>query len=367
MNKCCKFGIPITLVLLAIAAYWMHVQFDLFKNDVYDPLNSCKEIESPPGPEDLQDFGRFLISAYDDRLKSFVNKTRLLTAEYNGGLMSIDSLTGKVAKLRLENFPEKKTFHPVGLSIYKNASVYVINTDSGKKQDLIEIFRIREENDEVKVSYEKTLSFKEHYFHQLNDIHVIDHEEIYVSIFKSEPEDLIESTFDEIKSTLVTLFGKQAHILHCRFSETDHKCIIEGSGQSMNGIASDGKILLAADTFGGVIHQYEIMENHSLKKVVQFDSELKGDNIAYDPITKKFYLAGFRLKDMLKGISDVKAGILPQIPAGVVELSQQNGKWETKLLFMQNRQSGTSTAIRMGNKLIMGSSVDSKIFICPIQ
>lgn len=347
----CGICMAVLILLGAVVLYLLHSVFELFARDEYSPMSHCTRIETPIGPEDLQIFDNVVVSGYADRIQR----------KQRGGILFISD-DGQVKNVPLEGYPEKRSFNPIGLYIL-NTTLYLLNVDRGAKQDFIEYFELHREHGKLEVAYKGTIKFSKPYYDQLNDIYFVNDKTFYVSTFRPEPGDREVGFFKGLSIFLM----KTTSLLKCTVLNDLADCVVVDSGKMFNGLAGRKGELFAVDTAGRSVSRYGIKGDFSLRKLEEIPLGAAGDNIVYDPGRDKFYVAVLRIKDFLAAGREMAEGRVPLIPGGVAELYLHGGKWKTKLLFMQERISGLSSAIALNGKMIMGSWIDNHILICPLD
>jgi len=347
----CKICCALIVFSIAVGIYFAYSIFDIFTKDVYSPMSHCKKIETKPGPEDFQIFDNHIVTGYADRI----------TYKKRGGMLLINE-NGKVKELRMEGYPEQRSFNPIGLHIV-GTTLYIINVDIPIQKDCIEVFEFDKGFGKLQLVYKKTIRLRRPYFNQLNDIFFVSEKVFYTSIFRSVPGFTSLDLFTGLKYILT----RGTNLLKCNTTNDLADCIEVDSGRMFNGLAERKGELFAIDTISKTVNIYKINKDYSLTILEEIDLGISGDNIIYDEKKDKFYIGVFRLRDFIGNKQDLAEGKKPHIPGGVAELYLENGKWKSKLLFMQNVISGLSSSIRLNKNLIMGSWVDNHILVCPLE
>eukprot|EP00826_Nyctotherus_ovalis_P059412 TRINITY_DN8259_c0_g2_i1.p1 TRINITY_DN8259_c0_g2~~TRINITY_DN8259_c0_g2_i1.p1 ORF type:complete len:350 (-),score=93.00 TRINITY_DN8259_c0_g2_i1:71-1120(-) len=347
----CGICVAVFILLVALVLYFLHSVFEILTRDQYSPMSHCSRIETPIGPEDLQIFDNIVVSGYADRIRR----------KQRGGILFISD-DGQVRNISLEGYPEKRSFNPVGLYIL-NTTLYLLNVDRGAKQDFIEYFELHKEHGKLEVAFKGTIKLSKPYYDQLNDIYFVNDKTFYVSTFRPESGDKEVGFFKGLSIFLM----RTTSLLKCTVLNDLADCVAVDSGKMLNGLAGRKGELFAVDTADRTVSRYKINRDFSLAKLEEIPLGAAGDNIIYDAKRDKFYVAVLRIKNFLAAGKEMAQGRVPQIPGGVVELHLENGKWRTKLLFMQERISGLSSAIVLNGKMTMGSWIDNHILICPFD
>ncbi len=355
--------------LTGVIVYFMHKQLGFFYTDNYIFPGKCKVLRTPFGPEDLQVVGRYVISAFGDRVHSVTNPEMLMVPKSksnHSGILVVNAEAKNFLVLDMEGYPIEKTFQPCGLNVYKQRLLYVINHDYVKRRDFVEVFNINEPNGDIGVKYLKTISFQDHYFTQLDDLLVIDENSFYITTWLPQPSFPKPDAFTELKNNVKAMFSKNTDLLYCTVSkDLVATCKSQDKGHMMNGIDTDGKQVFVADTLANVVNMYNIKPDRSLVKVGSLRLEGGGDNIVYDPHSGTFYVALLRTKNYLLEGSKLRNGEVARLPGGITELYQEGGVWKPRVIMMQDQISGLSTVVRKSGNFVLGSWIDNKILICP--
>ncbi len=372
MRTTAKIVLALLVALIGYVAYIFHSRFGFFYTDTYLPQGRCKLLQSQPGAEDLVVFGGQVLSAFLDRGHFARNpQQRLLplkSVQNYAGIMAFDPATGATKVIPIEGFPETSTFHPVGIhgtpkADGKGLTLYVISANYLKAQDVVEVFNVRtDEKGSFSAKYVKTVRFVGKYFEQLNDLYVFpDGKSFYITTWLPEPGLTSKGESHGMKNLVRMILTQHTDLLLCHVAgENVATCTVQDHGHMMNGVASDEKgHLFAADTMASIINYYEIKPDRTLTKVSTIKlAGLGADNLVYDQGT---LLAGVsRVRDHMTGGHKL-------IPGGVVQLFKENGEWHSRTLLMQNEISILSTAVRVGEKYVMGSAFGNKILVCDRQ
>jgi len=317
-----------------------------------------------------------IISGVDDRIKVPADQVARKSILHDGGFIEIDMLKQKYRNITIIDFPITKSFHPLGFDILENKTIYVINHDYLKGEDFIEVFEIFGEQ-EIGLKYKKTITIEGYtLMSQLNSLAVLNNNTFYVTVAGTEPNYFKEkSMFEEYWENTKQLFTESTYLLQCSLLGNDNKgrkaqCKKVFSGNMMNGVSfnTEKTELFASDTIKGHLFQFDIAKDYSLvlKNSIYLNG-FKPDNVVFDNQNKKIYLTGFHLADFMKITDQIKQGKYPMIPTAALELSHLNNEWKIRVLFMQNKHSGSSEIMRYnGNKLVFASWLDNKVMICPL-
>ena len=352
-------------VLASYQVYQTLNTLDYFNNTELQSTEKCFTIKTPKGPEDIQVIGRLAISGFDDRLSLYEDDSKGPLLTPNGGIIAIDPLNQSYYELNLENFPNGKQFHPLGLHIYNNKTLYVINYDYKSGGDKVEVFSIHEKGDKLGLKHQVTVNFRENWMGQLNDLWVVGEKEFYATVWQPFPDPTTgrdHSLLTTLKRFAYFLFWKNTPLLHCKIAEEEAFCEAVDYGFMFNGITSDGKVLYVVDTLAGHISRYQLKEG--LHRLDPIFTGFKNDNIEYDPKSKSLFASAIRLKDYLWFLSDFKQGKFSVLPGGVVEVKPS---LEVRKVIFQGTHSGTSIGVPFENWVLMGSWHHDQVMVCPFE
>jgi len=364
----------IFIFIFAFILYFLHFTLGFFYADDYSKMENCISLETPYGPEDLQTIGKYVVSGHSDRIQWIKNPAGRLDPKNNGGIILIDPENAKIIKPEILGLEKNKIFNPQGIHVLNNKTLYVINQDHSLKRDFIEAFDILEIDGKLAFNHTQTIYFfNPTYYTLIDDIHFISDSEFYATTWLLEPGFPKTDLISDLKQSLASLILKPTSLLYCEVKFNMATCYLQDSGHMMNGVVSDGKYIYAVDTIGQTVNVYNIRaKDNLLTKIQTINLGMAADNIIYDEKTKKFYLGAFRLKEHVLAGNTLKKGEIPLIPGGVIELNKTgNNEWNVNLLFMQEKLSGISTALpwygKKSKKLILGTFLDNKIYICEMK
>lgn len=126
-------------------------------------------------------FGRFLITGIDDR-KNLLFSHLKAKESLQGSLVYIDVENKTWGNIKMLKFPENLPFHPHGIFLYDNSTLYVINHGYGNYGERIEVFSISgHEKLNVIAKYLRSIIFEKEFLGKLNDVAVINDQNFYVT------------------------------------------------------------------------------------------------------------------------------------------------------------------------------------------
>lgn len=173
------------MLAFSLFVYYTITSLDMFIVIIPHDYENCEKLETSQAVEDLTIFGNIIIGGGDDRIASYSQNFAARQLK-PGSLIAIDPVTKNTYTILIENFPDIN-FHPHGLYLYRNSSLYVLNHAYYNGGERIEIFDLFENENKVKAKYKKSITFDDSYLGRLNDLAVLNDEEIYITEWISEP------------------------------------------------------------------------------------------------------------------------------------------------------------------------------------
>lgn len=335
-------------------------------------VDHCKVVKTPIGPEDIQFIGKIGLSGVDDRLSLYEKINMGPEKTSRGGIIAINPFELSYYNLTLNDYPQNKDFHPLGLNIYQNKTLYVINFDYKSQGDKVEIFDITEINSKLQLKYQKSLNFKEKFMGQLNDIWTINDKEFYVTTWLPFPDDPIHgrdhSTFSSLLRKFYLLFSSSTYLFHCKIvNDTETDCDLQDKGHMFNGIIGDNQNRIFVVDSLGWINVYNITESHRLEKLNKFDIGFASDNIDFYEPEGELWVAGVRFRDYSAFIKNIQQGRFEVLQGGVLRAKEADGEWKFEEELLQNVHSGTSIGSRVDSLYLLGSWHDDQVLVCSLN
>ena len=91
----------------------------------------------------------------------------------------------------LHGFPQDLHFYALGMNIYDNRLLYVINHAYDKGGERVEVFTVEKDAQTgVQLTYKKSIRFPDRFAGMLNDIVAIGEDEFYISHFMPTAHDI---------------------------------------------------------------------------------------------------------------------------------------------------------------------------------
>jgi hypothetical protein len=151
--------------------------FDLGKT--FEPINTetCKRLDTPEGPEDIIWIGNYALATVDDRLDLF--ELNNINTTYMGDIILITPYPLSFRNLPIVDYPEEDNFHPHGMYLHNNKTLYMINHGFSKGGERIDILHLLYKPS-IHIKYKRSIIFEEKFTGVLNDLIAISRDEFYI-------------------------------------------------------------------------------------------------------------------------------------------------------------------------------------------
>ncbi|CAG9316322.1 unnamed protein product [Blepharisma stoltei] len=360
-----KIIFSIFVIVISWLSYYFIDVLDIFVVTQLHDHENCKAFAIPLAAEDFEIYGNLLISGIADR-KHFDVKDQI-----KGSLLYFDSEAKTYGFIKLSKFPADLPFHPHGIYLFDNSTLYVLNHAYGDYGERIEIFYLMESKPErIRAKYVRSIVFPNEFLGKLNDIAVIKDGHFYVTEWIPTP-DTPEGRDVSVWTTLKRNFymmGKNTNLYYCKeIKGQSPYCVIQDTERSFNGVYISNNQLFAVESIERKIKIYDIKENFSLSfnAVVNFSHHI--DNILKQR-DGTFLATGIkRMIEFMIILEEFHSGKeRSAIAGGVSRMSNDNGNWTVEEIIMQDKTFASVAAIN-DDTLIIGSATDNYLLLCPIN
>jgi len=362
-----------SVVLAAIIGVLANIGYVVFKRiDYFNELSTlndeeCFKISCCKGPEDLVIYGRFVITGHDNR-ESLWGKEDGALHTLNGGLSVIDLSTRTSYDISILNLPDV-AFHPHGMHLVNNSTLYVINHAYSRGGERVEKLRVSEEEGMVKIEYLESILFTTQHYGRINSVRFVSEKDFYATDWlpwSDTPTGRSNNIIESYWRLGTWLFRQSTYIYHCKVIDGKAECDIQGHGYMINGLEVYGDKVFASDAIDKKLYIYSRQPDNSLYRIQSTSLPLHPDNIILSPYDNYLYLGCFsRVIDDLGHHEAMARGIDVPIPGGVLKVSLEDYSVQTILL--TSKLSGISSAVATEHYLLAGSWTDSGVLACRIN
>jgi hypothetical protein len=377
-----RFLFALFILLLSYIVYNFIQIGDILKKPQLVNDKDCKVLRGALGIEDLVKYGKYIIGGSDDRVKLWHIEEEGVEKTPQGSIVVIDTtLDNKIKKIPISNFPKDVNFHPHGIYLYKNSTLYVINHAYQKGGERVEILSISEDpNSGVKIEYLRSHQHDDKFAGNFNDLAVIGEDEYYVSTWRISADNVKkgrEASFSNeiILSIPIVLSIPLTHIYYCKGSNCSQ---VDGTRSLMNnGITYDGKeTIYAMNVLEKRIVTYKINQSDRSKLIYlkDIDMGVAGDNVEYDSETGELIVGtigriieGLNLQEWVRKNKKFPVGEEYKGHGGALSINTRKNNKLTTLKMGNEGFNGISTALKINNKVYMGSWGDDGVQICNIH
>jgi hypothetical protein len=350
---------------------------ELNKDVKYFGNNTCSILRGSSGISDMAKYKIFLIGSSNDNLNMFLISENMASIP-NGNLMQVDVKNRRMKKIPITGLPSNIAFHPLGLYVYKDKLLYVINSAFNKGGQRIEVFALSDKLGNIYLKYLKSILLNESFMGIISDLAVINEDQFYITTEYPTPDNSIRGR-NHTEGYIDDLMGNIAQDLKTTFvyycdvgdnNKADCKAN-QQTGSLMNkGLAFDGKNKLFVSSFiDRMLRIYEINMNdlNDLKLIKTINSDYALSDINYDEREQKIYggLAGKvnEFIDFIKAVNETKK--LPDninYSGGAMSYDIMADKID--YLLNQNVFYGINSAILRDGNIVMSSLFDNGVLIC---
>lgn len=366
-------------VLSTVIGRFLQVSEVLKVVDLYGPTD-CIQLASFQAPEDVQVIPgtRYLLMGVDDRVAMWATPGKGPNDAPKGGIAALklpENRTGKpeVSMVEIENWPEEVDFHPHGLYIRGASTLYVINHAYAKGGERVEVMDISlPTSSPPTLTYRKSLLLPAYLLGITNDLVAVSDSDVYLTTWRSHPDPptgRIRSLYTALRDILEAVLGLEwSYLYHCTANDDNSTvCTPVTSGISMNGVTiRNNTEIWVIDAVGKTIKRLFLDKNMHLTEANTIPLPHIVDNIDYDPVTDKIYMAVLaRGWDFAMFVQKNLAGerVRGGLIGGCDEFDPKTG--EIKHVVMQEKENGVSSCVKVGGMMVMGSWEDANVLICP--
>lgn len=378
------FCFSLLILLFSFAGYQILQFIGYFIDSPLYNEDLCITVPGIMGAEDIVNYKGIGLAGSDDRAKLWYSGDTLNINELpNGHIYGIYPSRGpeKVAirKIPIQKFPQEISFHPHGLSLYKNL-LYVINHAYGKGGERIEVLEIHDSQDEqhLQLIYRDSILMEENSYGMYNDLMLLNENEFYITTWLPIPHsvkgvNLKETFWIDIKRILYSLFFKDTFIKFCNIQNKQAVCskLPQTASSMNNGIAYNGNdLVLAAKPIEKTAVLYRL-QGRELIFLKEFKTNFVVDNIDFDKETNAFFLSGMiRTLDFLLEEQEMKKNFklnqLKEIKSGIekIAINKNINEMKSELLFVQNDVTGASIGVKFKDYYLIGTPFYDGIAVC---
>jgi hypothetical protein len=171
--------ISVVIVLFVAGYILLHIADTLDLGKPFEQLNAetCKRLDTPEGPEDIIWIGNYALATVDDRLDLF--ELNNVNTTYMGDIILITVYPLSFRNLPIVDYPEEDNFHPHGMYLLNNKTLFIINHGLNKGGERIDIMHLLYKPS-IHIKYKRSIRFDDKFNGVLNDLIAISREEFYV-------------------------------------------------------------------------------------------------------------------------------------------------------------------------------------------
>ena len=276
--------------------FYVHIAQYLDLGQTFHPINAdtCKRLDTPEGPEDIIWIGDYALSVVDDRLDLF--EFNNVNTTYMGDIILITPYPLSFRNLPIVDYPEEDNFHPHGMYLHDNKTLFVINHGFNKGGERIDIMQVHFKPS-IHIKYKRSITFPDKFMGVLQDLVAVSREEFFITQNRPCPDDKHHgrdhSLSSWIHNTFYHAFMDETHLHYCKdnFGVADcHEEVI--SGGKLSGIGTDGEELFVNDAARKEVKRYSVGLKHErhIELIETIPLPRACHNIEYDPGSGNFYL-----------------------------------------------------------------------------
>lgn len=333
--------------------------------------NSNQNCKFIPGYEGLGDFaklGNYYIAASDDRFLDITNPSKYNSS--NGKLLLIDPQNARMRELKLNNFPNNVAFHPLGVSIYNNQVLFVINHAGSNGGERIEVFNINYSGADTTLTFSLSFVLGSSLNWELYGIAAVDKNKFFVSQFLANPGTLKDGLLNS------NLSGQSTYAMFCDMKALTCTQLPETAGTMNTGIAYDSQnnLLYIADLLGKVIRVFNVSYGQNYSNLsLSFNRNINLDyypnNILLDKSNNKLYVGVFKqAQDLINFTKTIdQSHSFPNnfnTSSGVISIDLNNND-QVNTIIMQKAYFFVNTGFVENGLVTMTSFYDEGAYICP--
>jgi hypothetical protein len=359
------------LAALIGTLFWEYIRvFQVEKDVVYHHTAGCSVIDHGAKIIDLTRYGDIVVGIADDWETI---QTSGVDGVASGHLLAITGLkqaTISSFQVAIQNFPAAIPFHPRGIYLYANSTLYVLNFAYGPHGTRIEVLNLTSSSPtHLNANYYGFILLP-HYLHgKVGDLIVTSSMELYLSQYSSEA--------DTGKGSLYTRFATAANDILGRENTYVHRCTYSlgkiAACSSLNSTASVSVTGITKDKFGGFFVAYSSVDYNWIG--VYERKEDNGELLLRHRVPVRDRLEKI---DWDEGWQRTYGGAVPYpytassalLPGGVVEMKLWDFRsgYIYRSLLMQDGSllRGATCAARQGDFFLWASYRDTKVLVCPV-
>lgn len=309
----------------------------------------------------------------------------------NDNLFLLNTISQKVTKLTINNYPKGIPFHPHGLDLYKINNeeylLYIVNHAVNFNylgEERIDRIKINFDkiSKEPSLEYKNSIILPQNFFLRVNSVAAVDQNIFYFSTYSPfySPFNIQELStflgkmkykfFGYLKSLLIMLNIKKCFIYSYNGKEINQ--IIGSESLFNNGISFDKKrnYLYVIRTMEKDMNIFEIDKNNknNAKLIKTVPILYIGDNVFYDEYLDKLYIGfsgKFSENTMIKE-AYLKNGNFDSVNAysGYEEINPDGDYSISELMVIKNTFRGISSAVVANNIVYMVSIYTKGFYVC---
>ena len=372
------------ILIMSFMVYNMNLYLQIFSKVSNQNISNkkCKKINHKYSFEDM-----FLLNdeyiILSKHLLNLFNYEYLEKPSVNGGIYAYNIKQEKISYLPIKNYPKNIIFGPHGIDIVNKEYLFIINHSSkfNNGQERIEIVKILSNaNEEIELSYIKSIILPKEFFGTLNAIVGIDLNTFYFTTWK--PFGYTISNYDKNSIKEILLFKLKKFINNYSpvfnikltyvymYHNGEIKKLENSKSISNNGLSYDSKrkILYSVQTYEKKINIYQLNNDGTKANFIRYINTIYSiDNIYYDEKVNKLYggICGRMIDTENIVIALDKGSKIDNIEhfSGFEEINLNNDKVEN--IILQNDFKVVSSAIKFKKKFyFFTSNFIPGIYIC---
>ena len=359
------------LVLVPIIVLFLSVivnTFELSKTTDLHDFSHCRTIKTNYTFEDIAVFEGHIIGGSADFISLFFKHLSAASA-YPGKLVAVDIDSEKVTEVKIANFPTSLIFNPHGIKLHEANKLYVLSHSFANGGEVVVVLQLFLSEGEISAKFLKAIKIDNN--HGIyNAISIVNQDFFYISQYIPFPDTLEgrdQSFVTDLQRYVFSDFIKTNAIYLCKVTEDSASCQSKYVGYMPNGLVISENLLFAADVGSKTIEVFQILDNLDLVKKATVQVNHITDNLVVS--NGKVYVAGAsKIIDIVKFSNKVKADSkpYPKVSGGVSEIYQENGKWVSKEILMQDLLSFPTACAVLGQRIVLSSLSDDSLLVCPL-
>jgi hypothetical protein len=358
-----RLWIAFFLVIVSFVSYKVIAALDLFKTYELKNDDLCTRFPLPYPAEDFVEFGGVLIGGVSDRVSLYMDKSKGPAVTPDGWLISVVPSPFSYQNLTVEGWPEGVGFQPLGMSLYNETTLLVVNLAYHRGGQRLEVLKLWMEGAVVKVQYEKSILFKAEFQGIVNSVVQTDRNEFFVTTWHPFPDEETGRAHDLWSSftrMFYWTFFKHTYLWRCSDQDGSAQCVKVYSGKVMNGLAYINGRLYVADAGDRRVFEFKMKQDRRLVLKDKIKLNFSPDNLSVGPDNRLYATGSIVSLEAVKRLT----GGSDSVATTVARLDKVGRDWEVVELYSQAVVSGASVAVPIEGYFVLGSWHDSAAGVC---